>query len=161
MSLSPGSILPRDMNERQWAEWARRQSASIQPDIRTVVPEWSGFSVDPTGALAYIDLGALIVMYPETAMTFTGTSDSTAMVMFHGIDGLHAPVQAPVFLRDDAGECVGRAYITTLSPSSIQFAFYDGALFDPGGFTASGTKGWSGYIMFPKVPRRIGGGSNY
>lgn len=168
MTLSPGRILPRDMNERQFGEWSRKQMAATVEDTFIVTPEWSGFSVEPTGRLVSVDLGALIVLYPESG-TFTGTSNTNGMIMFHGIDGINPPVHATIIVRDDAGDTIGEAYVTSIAPGSIQFAIpvlqvpgTDAVpVLNPAGFTASGTKGWRGQIMFPKVPLRRGGGSNY
>lgn len=88
MSLSPGGILPRDMNARQYSEWARAQQAMPQQDAKTFSPTWAGFSSAPSVALKYIDLGTHVIIWTDAAVT--GTSNATTM-SFSGLPSAITP----------------------------------------------------------------------
>lgn len=74
VSLSPGRVIPRDMDARAFDRWAMGQQAMPHRDVRTFTPTWSGFSVDPVGDLSYIDLGAMVVIFSSDDLT--GTSNA-------------------------------------------------------------------------------------
>lgn len=72
VSLSPGKSIPRDM--REWDQWAAAQQSLPHRDVKTFTPTWTGFSVDPTGDLSYIDAGAFVILFSDVDVT--GTSDA-------------------------------------------------------------------------------------
>jgi hypothetical protein len=117
MSLSPGAVLPRDMNPVQFGAWARAQQAVPHRDVKTFTPTaFVGFSVPPTGELLYADLGAIAMIW--TNGPYLGTSNATTFelsgvpeairptedtsVMFSGYNGgLIIPAQATVLPNGD------------------------------------------------------------
>jgi hypothetical protein len=74
VSLSPGAILPRDLNSRQWATWAAAQQALPRRDVRTFTPTWAGFGTPPVGNISYIDTGSFVVMFVLADLTGIGNS---------------------------------------------------------------------------------------
>jgi hypothetical protein len=50
---------------------------NITNSANSFTPNWSGFSVAPTGNLSYLDLGAVVILWAENSIT--GTSDSASM----------------------------------------------------------------------------------
>jgi hypothetical protein len=87
VSLSPGGILPRDMNGRQFSEWARAQAALPHRDIQSFSPTWTGFSAAPAGSVFFIDMETHVIMWYEGG---TGTSDADQMY-FDGIPDAAQP----------------------------------------------------------------------
>lgn len=72
--VSPGAILPRDMDARQWATWISAQGIQGSRSVRSFTPEWFGFATPPTGELKYIDFGTIVVMWAEAPLVATSTS---------------------------------------------------------------------------------------
>lgn len=82
------SIPLGQMDARQQATYFAAQGIQATgggPDggVRTFTPTaWDGFSVDPTGAISYIDYGAFVMMWADAAIV--GTSDFTNFTL-HGV----------------------------------------------------------------------------
>lgn len=81
--LEPGRVSPRDMDDRQWNRFVSQSGIQADREPKTFTPtNWTGFSVDPTGDVSYMDFGAIVIMWIDS--TLTGTSDDVGM-SFAGI----------------------------------------------------------------------------
>src|SRR5687767_4077130 len=70
--LSPGGVIPRDMNARQWDQFVAQAGIQADGKVKTFTPTWTGFSADPVGDISYLDFGAIVIMW--SAAELTGTS---------------------------------------------------------------------------------------
>jgi hypothetical protein len=79
MPLSPGGVIPRDMDARQWDRFVAQSGIQADKNVKTFTPTWSGFSSDPVGDISYMDFGAIVMMWASSALI--GTSDDVNMVL--------------------------------------------------------------------------------
>lgn len=79
MPLSPGAITPRDMNPREWATYVAQSGIQADRRGKAFTPQWSGFSVNPTGDLSYMDFGAIVILWADARTT--GTSNDSGMTI--------------------------------------------------------------------------------
>lgn len=89
--MPPSRIPLGQMDARQQATFFAQ--AGIQADVpgKSFTPtSWDGFSVNPTGAISYLDFGELVILYSEDA--HLGTSDDTVM-FFEGLPEALRPVR--------------------------------------------------------------------
>lgn len=91
VSLSQSRIPISQMNDRQLAEWLSAQRQFPTHDTKRFTPTWSGFSVNPSGQLSYIDGGMFAIIFNEGAAK-TGTADGTVM-RFTGIPNAIRPYE--------------------------------------------------------------------
>jgi hypothetical protein len=75
MPASPGGILPRDMDARQWNTFLTQSGIQADRTVKTFTPTWGGFSVDPVGVISYMDFGAIVYLWTENDLY--GTSNAT------------------------------------------------------------------------------------
>lgn len=126
MSLSPGGILPRDMNSRQYSEWASAQQSMPFRDVKSFTPTWTGFSAAPTGSIFYIDLGAMILMWAEPGLS-TGTSNDSSM-SFTGVPAAIRPATEQsviVHAYNASAPTLGIAVVRTDGQVRFQIAYVD------------------------------------
>lgn len=82
MPLSPGGVIPRDMDARQWDRFVANAGIQADGEVKTFTPTWGGgFSSDPTGEISYLDFGAIVVMWSEGT---TGLSNDVFMTWTAG-----------------------------------------------------------------------------
>lgn len=97
MPVSPGAVLPREMNSTQWAEFLRNSGIQGDRTVKTFTPTgWTDFSVDPTGDISYYDFGVIVAMW--SAAGLTGTSDGAGM-SFSGVPAAITPTDGNRFAR--------------------------------------------------------------
>ena len=160
MPFSPGAILPRDMNQRQWAEFAKTSGILADRNAKTFTPEWfvSDFSSVPTDELTYLDLGHYVVLWNANANGIGDTSLTTEM-SFDGLPEEIRPrsirtVASPII--DNNIETFGQAAVfpAESGTGTVVFNVYrvSGATITVGAFTAANEKGlpegWM--IQYPK-----------
>lgn len=81
MPLSPGAIIPRDMDSRQWARFVTETGIQADKRAKTFTPTWTGFSAAPSGDLSYYDFGKIIYLSWDGAVELVGTSNTSAMTI--------------------------------------------------------------------------------
>jgi hypothetical protein len=106
-------------NDREWTRFVQTLNAQPVANLGNVVETftpatWTGFSADPSGDVSYLDLGAVVIMWRDTALT--GTSDDTGMT-FTGIPEEIRPVSGNKTVRclviNDSFTLGGAVEITT------------------------------------------------
>lgn len=122
MPLSPGGILPRDMDSRQWATFVSQSGIQADRSVKTFTPTWAGFSADPVGDINYMDFGAIVMMWIDEPGSLTGTSDTSDM-SFTGVPAAIRPTgirmtQANALI-DNSGLRQGHARV--LTDGSVDF----------------------------------------
>jgi len=151
VSLSPGRILPRDMDSRQYAQWAAGQQAIPHRDIKTFAPVWGGFSSNPSGDVSYVDTGGLVFMWFGN----TGTSNATTFT-FTGIPIAIRPLaDFRIIVSAFNGGVPVAAEANVLTSGGVAFSAPDPSAspdfeFDVAAWANTGAKGWTGLIMYPK-----------
>lgn len=142
MALSPGGIVPRDMNARQFSEWARSQQVVPRRDVKSFTPTWTGFSVDPVGDVKYVNLGSLAMVWTEAQLT--GTSNSAVFVL-SGLPEEIWPtlaVSLQISLFDASAGRAGAVSINSSGDMTFYLAEVTGSQIGYTTlFTASGSKG--------------------
>lgn len=161
MTLSPGRISPRNMDDRQWAQFVAQSGIQADRTAHAFAPTWAGFSVDPTGSFYYYDFGATVMVWNDSSTAITGTSNGPTMLWADGSlpegirpSGLRAGVAAVV---DEGRQMVGGYSVTPTG----KILFLNGAtgviankvVLDQLGFDSAGTlkglpAGW--LIQYPK-----------
>jgi hypothetical protein len=144
------------MNERQYSTWASAQQAIPRRDVRTFTPSWTGFSVDPVGSVAYVDLGEFAILSPSNSSArFVGTSNAASFQMA-GLPEAIRPngtisVQVIVFDSDAATGSLGTASIASSGTITFTIADVSGAklTYSSTNFANTGDKGWLGMIIYP------------
>lgn len=152
MPLSPGRVVPRDMDARQWDTFVAQ--AGIQADrpesIKTFTPTWTGFSADPSGDLSYYDFGTIVMIFYDNSLSLVGTSNTTSM----GITNLPASIQPRGVRRGggvpliDNGSAADGGFV--VNGATVTFYVGDTAtlpgrvFLNSAGFTAASTKGLMG-----------------
>lgn len=144
MPVSPGAVLPREMNATQWSTFLSQSGIQGDRTVKKFTPTWTGFSVDPVGEISYYDFGAIVIMWVDAQTT--GTSGFTSMGL-GSIPAAITPSGSRLFvcwLFDSGLERMGTVHVT--SSSTIIF----GLMSDDASpqiskshalFTASGSKG--------------------
>jgi hypothetical protein len=201
---SPGGIVPRDMNDRQWdsfignlqaqfyregqtsyddgtgfwigldggvpkfsigdsdgnkltwdgSELAISGSIDLANTTQTFAPTWTGFSSAPVGNISYMDLGKVVVMWRDTALT--GTSDQTFMTISNVPSAIRpSSTRTGICMVADnsAVTFLGGFNITGASLAFSKQAVSGSAVIqDVSGFTSSNSKGLpAGWlIIYPK-----------
>lgn len=147
VSLSAGAITPRDMNQRQWAEYAQAQQAVPSRDVRRFTPVWSGFATPPTGDFKYAILGEVAIIWGDQNLT-TGISNATDFSFSGGPTEL-IPVsrtQIVIQANDSAvGNIQATAQISNSGPTlTVAFAINEVSgthiIANSAGWTAAGLK---------------------
>lgn len=143
MPVSPGGILPRDMNARQWSEFLTQSGIQADRTVKSFTPTWSGFSVDPSGSISYMDFGAIVIMWRTDNLL--GTSDATSMSLAGVPRSLWPDVAgkyARCYLVDNSILVAGNAQV---SGNTITFSLENvsgtNIISNNFGFTAAGSKG--------------------
>ena len=124
-----------------WIQWFNAVFNAIEglAYASTFTPVWFGFSVNPTGKLAFGTLGNF--GWVSSLKGLSGTSNSTSMAILnvpHLIMPSQALVAAPAYLIDNGAVAFGA--VSTGGLSTIEFA-KGSAPPSTTGFTNSGTKG--------------------
>jgi hypothetical protein len=159
--VSPGGVLPRDMNDRQWSDFLRNSGVQGDRSVKSFTPTWTGFASAPTAEISYMDFGAIVAMWEGTGSSVVGTSNSAAMAW--AADSLPASIRPRgnrlvqcilinstatafglVYVGSDGGVTFGLGNTTASSPLVVQ---------DLGGFNSGAVNkglaaGW--LIMYPK-----------
>ncbi len=146
MPFSPGGIIPRDLEARQWDRLTR----GIQADdkVKTFTPSWSGFSSDPAGDLSYYDFGTIVAIWNDAGGPMTGTSDDDGL----SIDNLPTILRPSSTVVDsclilitdgDTIDCLSRYTVTTAGVLSFELFGVVGSYIQAAGATipATGVKG--------------------
>lgn len=81
MPLSPGRILPRDMDSRQWSQFVTETGIQADKRVKTFTPAWTGFSSAPSGDLSYLDFGSIVFITWNGASELVGTSNAFTMTI--------------------------------------------------------------------------------
>lgn len=144
MPASPGAVLPRDMNERQWSEFLTQSGIQADRTVKSFTPtSWDGFSVDPSGAISYMDFGAIVMMWRGDNLL--GTSDATNFTL-QGVPEAIRPATARYFHGDVVDNSTmkdGRVEIGAGGAITFTLATVSGTniVQNATGFTAAGFKG--------------------
>lgn len=93
MPASPGRVLPRDMNMRQWIEFLSGSGVQGEREPRSFPPTWSGFAADPVGELSYLDFGRIVFLFNDIGTELVGTSNTNQM-QFSGLPASIRPSSA-------------------------------------------------------------------
>jgi hypothetical protein len=150
--LSPGAVIPRDMDSRQWSTFVSQSGIQADRSVRTFTPtNWGAFSADPTGDMSYMDFGAIVIMW--TAAGFFGTSDGNNL-SFQGLPAAITPANQrsiPCIIMDNGAEKHARVIIDNNGQVFFQIGVVVGAniQYSNTGFTAASTKGLvAGWTVF-------------
>jgi ABC-type antimicrobial peptide transport system permease subunit len=151
MPASPGGILPRDMDSRQWNTFLTQSGIQADRTVKAFTPTWSGFSADPTEDLNYYDFGTIVIIYNPSGSAILGTSDATTME----ITNLPQSIQPTgirkghVLVTDNGGgEIFDGLYF--ISGATVTFgiattsAVANRVVYTNTGFTAASDKGLAG-----------------
>jgi hypothetical protein len=143
MPASPGAVLPRDMNSRQWSEFLTQSGIQADRTVKTFTPTWTGFSVAPAGDLYYMDFGAIVAIW--AGADGTGTSDATSFSI-GGIPAAARPTgqrSAMCLVMDNGLEAPARVIIDTDGTAFFQRLVISGAnlQYSTTAFTAANVKG--------------------
>lgn len=160
MPLSPGRILPRDFDERQWSTFVTQSGIQADRTVKSFTPTWTGFSSDPTGEISYLDFGAIVMLWNESGADITGTSNDTQFSWAVGsLPDAIVPTQYRVgqtIVIDGGGERSGAFSIDNTGLVQFSIANTTGdpphILFDGAGFAGAGVKGLpAGWLItYPK-----------
>jgi hypothetical protein len=152
MPASPGAVLPRDMNSRQWSEFLTQSGIQADRTAKTFTPTWAGFSVPPTGSISYFDFGAIVFLWVEANLT--GTSNDTVLGTTSGMPAEIIPrtqtrrVFSPGLL-DNGVSAVGIVdiqpvtgnLIFSISDADLSGGGTDAYPYDVNGWTGAASKG--------------------
>lgn len=130
-------------------------------------PGWGGFSSAPTGAALYLNLGSVVIIWPKANNnTFTGTSDANTFTM----TGVPAAVRPPstavpgggmVDAFDANGNAIAKCWLSDAGVVTFEAQGWDAVnnkiTWSAAGWANTGSKGWSGFLMFPiaQTPKSV------
>jgi hypothetical protein len=135
MPASPGGILPRDMDSRQWNTFLTQSGIQADRTVKAFTPTWDAgdWTLAPTGDINYYDFGAFVVLWLDaslggfsnsTEMTFTGLPTSIrpsstrvvpCLVVTSGVSGSVVSGSASIFAT---GEVIFQTLIVYADPST-------------------------------------------
>lgn len=141
---SPGAVLPRDMDSRQWSEFLTQSGLQADRTIKSFTPSsWNGFSADPDGEISYMDFGAIVIMWRDDNLL--GTSDDTLFTLQGVPESIrpNAPRFARAFVADNTTIVAGAVEIGAGGAITFYVENVSGAriVANAAGFTAAGSKG--------------------
>jgi hypothetical protein len=145
MPLSPGRIIPRDLNAREFAIWAAQQTVSNVRDAVEFTPDTVGdFSTDPTEFWYRIIEHRDRTREAEVWLVDQGISDGTGF-FFTIPEAIWPSVNrdAVIIAYDNGSACLAQAEISAAGQITIGISNVSGTVvrFSTTGWTNSGNKG--------------------
>jgi ABC-type antimicrobial peptide transport system permease subunit len=153
--LSPGGVVPRDMDARQWATFVGQSGIQADRAVKTFTPTWSGFSVAPTDTLSYYDFGVIVAIFNSADTAILGTSNATTMEITNLPEAIQprGTRKGHALVTDNGGADVYDG-LYFISGATVTFGIASTALvanrvvYQNNGFTAASTKGLAGGSIF-------------
>lgn len=154
MPASPGGIVPRDLNAREWDRYLSQSGIQADRAVKSFTPTWTGFSADPSGDLSYYDFGAIVMVWWDNSSALLGTSSANFMTITNVPESIRprGHRKGNVLVVDN-GTNIYEGFYAITSAGVITFGIADTGtvanrvVYTTTGFTAASTKGLAGGIL--------------